>query len=296
MIETYSPASRIALGTVQFGLPYGIANQSGKIAQDSVKAMLKLAFENGIEMLDTAIAYGESEACLGRVGTQNFKLITKLPAVPDDGTDVNGWVQRQFSDSLVRLGVNKVYGLLLHRPEQLLEPIGASIFQALQNLKDTQQVAKIGVSIYVPDELDQLSRRYCFDLVQAPFNLIDRRLHKSGWLQRLKNEGVEIHTRSVFLQGLLLMHQTAIPSKFLPWTGLLNNWHEWLMHHKVSAVRACLAFPLAFPEIDHVIVGADSVNQLQEIISAAIDDAPSGFPDLQCDEEDLINPAHWPQL
>lgn len=296
MIKSHKSVSRVALGTAQFGLPYGIANQDGQVTRLAAKAMLRLAAVNGIDTLDTAIAYGDSEACLGEVGIQGFKLVTKLPAVPDDCVDAKGWVKEQVAASLSRLGVSAVYGLLLHRPQQLLESGGEAVYQALQELKKTGQVQKTGVSIYAPDELEGLIPRYCFDLVQAPFNLVDRRLHTSGWLQRLKNSGVEIHTRSVFLQGLLLMSQDVIPKKFSPWADLWGKWHNWLAHHTTSAVRTCLAFPLSFPEIDRVIVGADSVSQLEQIISAMSGVAPVDFPDLHCDAERLINPACWSQL
>ncbi|MDO8208676.1 MAG: aldo/keto reductase [Gallionella sp.] len=288
--------SRLALGTAQFGLPYGIANQDGQVTRSNAKAMLQLAATNGIDTLDTAIAYGESETCLGEVGTQGFKLVTKLPAVPDGCADVSGWVEEQVAASLSRLGVSSVYGLLLHRPQQLLESGGETLYHALQGLKEAGQVQKLGVSIYAPDELEALTQRYRFDLVQAPFNLADRRLHASGWLQRLKDEGVEIHIRSAFLQGLLLMSKGAIPDKFSPWSDLWGKWHGWLSRNNVLAVQACLAFPLSFPEIDRVVVGADSVNQLQQIISAAASVAPDDFPDLQCEDENLINPASWSKL
>lgn len=287
---------RLALGTAQFGLSYGIANQVGQITQSVAKSMLQLAAANGIDTLDTAIAYGESEICLGEVGAQGFKLVTKLPVVPDGCADVSGWVQEQVAASLARLGVSVVYGLLLHRPGQLLEADGKALYQTLQGLKETGQVQKVGVSVYAPSELEVLTSRFRFDLVQAPFNLVDRNLHTSGWLQRLKDDGVEIHTRSAFLQGLLLMPQATIPAKFAPWSDLWSKWHEWLSRHNVSAVHACLACPLSFPEIDRVVVGADSVSQLEQIISAAASVVPDELPNLHCDAENLINPARWSQL
>lgn len=287
---------RLALGTVQFGLPYGIANQGGQVTRSAAKAMLQLAAKNGIDTLDTAIAYGESENCLGEVGTQGFRLVTKLPAVPNGCADVSGWVKEQVAASLGRLGVNEVYGLLLHRPEQLLEANGKTLYQTLQGLKENGQVRKVGVSIYAPSELEALTPRYRFDLVQAPFNLVDRRLQASGWMNRLKDEGVEIHTRSAFLQGLLLVPPDSIPDKFSPWADLWKKWHAWLAHGTISAVQACLAFPLSFPGIDRVVVGADSVNQLEQIIDAAGRTVPLELPDLHCDAENLINPARWSQL
>lgn len=288
--------NRLAVGTAQFGLPYGIANQDGQVTRSAAKAMLQLAAAKGIDTLDTAIAYGESETCLGEVGAQGFKLVTKLPAVPDSCDDITGWINDQVSASLGRLGMSSVYGLLLHRSEQLLGLDGKVIFQALQHLKETGLVQKIGVSIYSPGELDALASRYRFDLVQAPFNLIDRRLSTSRWLQRLKQDGTEIHTRSAFLQGLLLMPQSAIPSKFAPWSELWDKWHNWLVCHSITAVHACLAYPLAFAEVDRVVVGADSKSQLEQLIGAALSIAPDALPDLGCDDENLINPARWSQI
>ncbi len=288
--------NRLALGTVQFGLPYGIANKAGQVSRAEAKAMLQLATTHGIDTLDTAIAYGDSEACLGDVGTQDFKVVTKLPALPDTCSDVKVWVAQQVNASLLRLGVKEVYGLLLHRSGQLLGSNGAALFQALEDLKSNGLVQKVGVSIYSPSELDTLTLHYHFDLVQAPFNLVDQRLYKSGWLQRLKDDGVEIHTRSAFLQGLLLMSLADVPSKFSPWVNLWQIWHSWLTAHDISALQASLAFPLSFPEIDRVVIGADSVSQLSQIISATKWPANISLPNLQCDDEGLINPVNWNQL
>ena len=285
--------TRLALGTAQFGLPYGIANQAGQVSRTDVSAMLQRAASNGIDTLDTAIAYGESEAALGQAGTQGFKVVTKLPVISDDCPHVVTWVMEQVDASFSRLGVSSVYALLLLRPEQLLGPHGKELYEALYALKECGKVQKVGVSIYNPLELDALTRLFHFDLVQAPFNIIDSRLHRTGWLQRLKDDEVEIHTRSVFLQGLLLMPLEGVLSKFTPWSDLFKRWHIWLVEHHVSAVQACLAFSLSFPEIDRVIVGADSVGQLDQIIKASRLTLPDNLPDLYCEAEHLINPSCW---
>lgn len=287
---------RLALGTVQFGLPYGIANQVGQVTRSEAKAMLQLASESGIDTLDTAIGYGESEICLGEAGVRKFKIVTKLPPIPAGCRDISGWVDGQVSVSMDRLGVDELYGLLLHRPEDLLGSNGKLLFRALLGLKDKGQVRKLGVSIYSPHELDAINKLFSVDLVQAPFNLLDQRLHSTGWLDRLKSKGVEIHTRSVFLQGLLLMSQTAVPRQFARWDGLWDRWHKWLAVHNVTAVQACLASPLAFEGIDRVVVGADNLSQLEQLIGTA-NSAPLGqLPNLRCEEEDLINPSQWPGL
>lgn len=288
--------SRLALGTVQFGLPYGIANQLGQVSRAEAKAMLQVALANGIHMLDTAIAYGDSEASLGELSTEGFDVVTKLPALPYGCVDVGNWVRQQVDASLSRLGLTQVYGLLLHRSEQLLGPNGAELSKALYALRDNGQVQKLGISIYSPTELDALIPRYRFDIVQAPFNLVDQRLSKTGWMQRLKDDDVEIHTRSVFLQGLLLLPQGKMPEKFSAWSDLWCEWHRWLLEKEVSAVQACLAFPLTCPEIDRVVVGADSAAQLAQIVSAESKLLEPDLPDIHCDDENLINPANWSRL
>jgi aryl-alcohol dehydrogenase-like predicted oxidoreductase len=291
---------KLSLGTVQFGLTYGIANQSGQVSLEQAGEVVALACANGIADLDTAIAYGNAEARLGQIGVQGFRVVTKLPPLPDalpiEVTDAGMWAKAHLAASLQRLGVSSVYGLLLHRPADLLSHHGKALLKALQDLRAEGLVQKLGVSIYAPHELESLMPLGRWDLVQAPFNLIDRRLQTSGWLQRLKQDGTEIHTRSAFLQGLLLMPRSAIPSKFAPWTELWDKWHNWLACHSVTAVQACMAYPLAFAEVDRVVVGADNKSHLEQLIGAALSVPPDALPDLGCDDENLINPARWFQI
>ncbi len=285
-------SQRLALGTVQFGLPYGIANKIGQVSRTEAREMLQLAQSHGIDTLDTAISYGESEKCLGEIGIDNFRIITKLPMVPSECADIFQWIQEQISASLLRLYVTRLYGLLLHSPDQLFSSKGKVILQALQEAKNSGYVQKIGISIYNPSELDAIFSFFTPDIVQTPFNLLDHRIHATGWLERLKEKGVEIHIRSVFLQGLLLMPRADIPPRFSPWASLWDKWHNWLADMQVSPVSACLSFPLSFPEVDRVVVGADCKKQLLEIITSA-DQPVNILPDLPCNAENLINPSKW---
>lgn len=288
--------SRLALGTVQFGMHYGVANNLGQVSLIDAKTMLRAALANHIDTLDTAETYGSSEKCLGEIGTHEFKVITKLSEVSNGEGGVGASIVRHVKASLCKLRRTDLYGLLLHRPQQLLGPDGNEIYRALLNLKNDGLVKKVGVSIYSPSELDALGSSYCFDLVQAPFNLIDQRLVTSGWLKRLKDNEVEVHVRSAFMQGLLLMPQSEIPQKFLRWSNLWQSWHKWLEASSLSAVQASLGFALKFPEFDRVVVGADSLIQLSEIISASKLPVRSDFPNLRCDDVQLINPANWNSL
>jgi len=249
---------KIALGTVQFGLDYGVANEDGQVRATEVQQILSESKKSGIDTLDTAIAYGTSEEVLGKVGIDGFRVVTKLPSLPTNNGDVFRWVRDQVEASLARLGQKKLYGLLLHRPEDLSGSRGGQLIQALADLKDVGIVQKIGVSIYSPDELEMVCKKINIDLVQAPLNVVDRRMETSGWLDRLKSDGVEIHTRSVFLQGLLLMERSKIPMKFSRWSNMWNIWQENLRELGVTPLEACLSYPLSLDQIDQVIVGVDS--------------------------------------
>ena len=294
--RTQANAARLALGSVQFGLAYGIANQGGQVTRAEAAEIVGIAKAAGVDTIDTAIGYGDSEACLGGIGVADLRVITKLPGLPVGLADVRPWVEKEFAQSLLRLQLTQVYGLLLHRPSDLLGPHGPALFDALTALKDQQKIVKIGISVYSPSELASLTARFDVDLVQAPFNLLDQRLSGSGWLDRLKEKGVEIHTRSVFLQGLLLMPRAHIPSRFERWSGLWDHWHQWLQTSNFTALQACLAFPLSFEQIDRVVVGADSAKQFRQILQVLAVPLSLELPELRCDSEDLINPAIWPSL
>lgn len=287
---------KLALGGAQFGLAYGVSNQRGQVSREVAREIIGLARQAGVDTIDTAIAYGDSEACLGEVGIGNFRVVTKLPPMPDDILDITAWARDQIKGSLDRLGVASVYGLLLHRADQLLGKQGQELATALQNAKQDGLVAKVGVSIYDPEQLAAVMTVCRPDIVQAPLNLLDRRLEASGWLQRLHDSGVEVHTRSAFLQGLLLMNKAAMPPRFDRWRAIWDAWHAWLDAHDVSATRACIQYPLSLHQVDRVVVGVSSTAEFQMLLSdAAVVAVPTDLPNLACTDPDLINPSNWNQ-
>jgi len=296
MVRKHTPICRLALGTVQFGLPYGVANESGQVSRIEATAILEHAWTAGIGTLDTAIAYGQSEERLGEIGIDNWRVVTKLPMMPGTCTTVEDWAWESVKCSLNRLHINRLYGLLLHRSQQLLEPQGEELYAALLELKEQGYVEKIGVSIYDPEELDRLYPHFKLDLVQAPFNIMDRRINASGWLARLHRAGTEVHVRSVFLQGLLLMEAAQRPKKFDRWMPLWDSWNHWLEEQKMTPLQACLGFVLSQREIGCVVVGVDNRRQLQEILEAAEVKVPQPPDFLQTDDLDLINPSRWNTL
>lgn len=287
---------RLALGTVQFGLAYGIANQTGRVGLDEARRILSMAWSSGISTLDTAIAYGDSEQNLGEVGIDQWSIVSKLPAIPDFIVDANGWALEQIVGSLKRLGVAQLDAVLLHRPDQLFERQGHQLLAALQQMKSQRLVKKIGVSVYAPSDLDRIFDTFHFDVVQAPLNILDRRLVESGWTEKLKKLGVELHVRSAFLQGLLLMPASQRPQKFSRWAPIWTEWHRWLESECVTPLEACLRYVLSVPDVDKIVVGVDRVDQLMEILDAAAGELLSLPKWPQVIETNLINPALWDQL
>lgn len=283
--------SKLALGAVQFGLTYGIANTTGQIEADEARVIVERARAAGLDTIDTAIVYGESEQRLGTVGVRGWRVVTKLPPVPADVTDIERWVLESLTGSLQRLRLDRVAGLLLHRAADLVDH-GARLYAAMADVRSRGLAEKIGISIYEPAELDA-SSRYQLDLVQAPYNVFDRRLASSGWLQRLKDGGTEVHTRSAFLQGLVLMTPDKRPPAFSRWETLWRRWDSWLASSGYSALEASLGFALGTAGIDRVVVGVDSAAQLAEIIHASgisIADIPA---QLATNDLDLISPNRW---
>lgn len=287
--------SRFVLGTVQFGQPYGIANRVGQVGYGEAESILRHAWGAGIDTLDTAIAYGDSERRLGEIGVRQWGVISKLPPVAEDCSDVAAWMDESVRCSLQRLAVPKLHGLLLHRSQELLGPHAEELYRGLLSLRDRGKIGKIGVSIYDPEELGALLPRFDFDIVQAPFSIVDRRLAHTGWMARLHDQGAEIHVRSVFLQGLLLMPKGTRPAKFDRWRSLWNEWDHWSTTEG-SPLRACLRFVLSEPSIDRIVVGVDSLAQLQEILATSRTDAVVSPPELACDDLDLVNPSRWGTL
>ena len=281
---------RLALGTVQFGLDYGVANQDGRVSLDETARILGVAQDAGIDTLDTAIGYGDSEARLGEIGVADWRIVSKLPELPLEVDDVADWVESCVVGSLERLGVDRLHGLLLHRPAELLGEHGIALNAALLDVRRVGLAEKVGVSVYGPDELDSVWDDR-FDLVQAPFNVFDRRLVTSGWLGRLVEHGVEIHTRSTFLQGLLLMEDW--PAYFDRFAGWHEAWTAYCSAENATLVEASLGFVLAQSGIDRIVVGVDTAEQLEEIL--AVGNLPMALPPdrLASDDLDLIDPSRW---
>jgi len=291
-------ANRLVIGTAQFGMEYGMTNNSGKPRHSEISSILSTATKSGISMLDTAAAYGSSEEAIGLMSNcKTFEVVTKIPPIPNECDDVEKWIKGIFGRSLLRLKQEKVYGLLLHRASDLATSKGAKVLRVLESLKSQRLVDKIGVSIYDPAEINLISDLKRIDLVQAPLNVFDRRLIDTNALNLLKSYNIEIHSRSVFLQGILLCSIDNIPLKFKKWEQIFRKWHQLLNQEGCSALAACLSIPFSYKGIDKIIVGVDSTKHLQEILRECESVvSATAFSKLKSIDPLLINPFNWTSL
>ena len=281
----------LVLGTAQFGMIYGLNNKK-RIPLKTIQLIINEARKNNIKFLDTASSYGDCEKILGKIGVSDFSIISKVILKNVGIQNPNDWLIKTIKNTLSNLKVKKLYALLIHNP-LFLKKDKKKLFNSLKNLKDIGLVKKIGLSLYSPNDLDELFKEYKIDIVQLPISIIDRRFVKSIWLKSLKENNIEIHARSVFLQGLLLNKSLKKIKYFKKWQKLLNNYYDWIKANDIKPLNGCLDYVNSIPELTRIVVGIDNYNHLQEILKCK--STPKLiFPEyLLSNDINLINPSKW---
>ena len=288
---------KIGLGAVQFGVDYGVSNTHGKTTKYEVSQILQFAYENGISLIDTATSYGSSENILGKVITNDdWRFVTKTPHFSDNSlnsTHVNQ-LKESFNQSLFNLRKKNIYGLLLHSCDDLLKPGGELIFREMERLREIGMVKKIGVSAYSSKQISAILGKFNIDLIQLPINIFDQHLFVDGWLEKLKNNDIEIHARSVFLQGLLLMSIGSISPYFSPIREKIEMFSQSAKDLSLSKLELALGYVMGINEIDKIVVGVNTIEQLREIIEATqVKVNPMEFTDVSINNPIYTNPSLW---
>ena len=286
---------QIGLGAAHFGQEYGLGGERRRTSTSEVSRILVRGHELGVDLIDTAHSYGESEQVLGSLvpGGSGFKTVTKVPAIPSDA-DVPGYVRSSLDESLRRLSTNRLYGLLLHRADDCMAQDGAAA-RALLRIQDEGIVERVGVSIYSAAEIERALSVFEFDLIQVPLSVFDQRLLESDILQRLIDRGVEIHARSAFLQGAILMSPERLPDHLANLRAPLARWRADLGARGLTPLQAALGFLASRTELARVIVGVRTAKELEEVWEAVtnpVSDLP--YVDYAVHDSDLIDPRRWP--
>jgi aryl-alcohol dehydrogenase-like predicted oxidoreductase len=283
--------NKIAIGTAQFGMPYGINNRNGQVHGDEITAILDLAWENGIDTLDTAKAYGSEESIgcyLKRHQNTVWDIITKI-------SDSDIKVTDQVRDSTEKLTIQP--SVVLAHSAGLF--CGEAFQNELVEAKNAQTIIKLGVSLYREDEISQvLESAFKPDVIQLPINMLDTRLYRCGVLSKLFDREIEIHVRSAFLQGLFYLSKAELEDSFKDVIPYLEKLKSISADIGLTLSELSLLWLVNLKEVSKVIIGVDNVNQLKNhldtlqknVDSSVFEEALS----LQYENEKILNPSLWP--
>ena len=287
---------KLIIGSAQWGLDYGVSNSNGKTGTEEVANILNTANRYGIDTIDTASAYGDAEKIIGEYSKDNSKIITKIGIGNKDKDskrsrdDMRNKIKKSYAD----LGRKILEGVLIHDPDNLDSCNYSWGWDTLKDMKEEGYMKKIGISVYNPHQAEQLAQIYKPDIIQIPFNAFDRKAANLGTLKRLKDDCIEIHARSIFLQGLLLMNIKDISNYFNPWMSKIEEWHKYCFDNRLTLLEGAIANAMGEENIDKFIVGIEDSRQLEQIIDATKKTVRDDFEysNLKSDEG-LINPSKW---
>ena len=281
---------KLVLGTVQFGLPYGINNQSGIPKDDELASIFSFAKQSGINVLDTAQGYGNSEERIANLSNDEFSVISKFKQLAAPFP-----FHKELNESLKKLKMSSLYGYMAHDGDLLIE--NPFWWEGLQLAKEQGLVKKIGFSLYSVNQLEKLlAKQMVPDIIQFPYNILDRRFE--SFLSELNSMGVEIHARSVYLQGLFQMESSQVPNYLEPLQNYLKIVREITKRNQSSIGQICLRFVINNPYINKVVIGIDNLSQLKENVSICqIDNLSEEIMNellsIEVKEKNLLNPVNW---
>lgn len=278
---------KIIIGTAQFIPNYGLKNEKKFI---NSRYFLNFLHKKNLKYLDTAQAYNNAEELIGATNNEYY-VTTKISEF--NNSNLNNSIIDKVSQSLKKLKLQKIYCLIIHHGEDLLKKNGKYIYKSLISLKNIGIIDKIGISMYDEKKTAKILKKYKIDVIQFPFNVFDQRLIHSGLLRLIKKKKVEIHVRSIFLQGLLLIKKNKLPKYFCKWENQWKNWHHWLKKNKIDALTACLSYCLSFKNIDKFVIGVNNVKQLKIILNSKIRNNFLIPQNLSINDQKIINPVNW---
>ena len=289
---------KLGLGTVQYGTSYGVTNVIGQTSTTEVRKILEVGRRFGVDIIDTAAAYGDSEQVLGDTLDNDYpyKIVTKTPdwkgQPPEDAANR---IRESFERSLCLLKRKAVYGVLVHNVEDLNSKQGDAIRIALEALKERQLTQKIGVSIYTGEQVDRVLAKWRPDIVQLQLNVLDQRFIKSGHLQRLQSSDVLVHVRSVFLQGVLLVDPQRLPEHLSALQAPLSAFQVASRRAGLTPLRAALAFVRDTRDVDTVVIGATTADEFEAAAEAFSDtrQAKLDWASFAVDDDTLVDPRVW---
>jgi aryl-alcohol dehydrogenase-like predicted oxidoreductase len=282
--------SKLGLGTAQFGLDGGASR--GRPADLEVRDILNVAARSGLSVLDTGAASPHAETVLGALMPRPSSLRVSIKAPRGDrGPD---FVEAEARASLVRMGMASADAIVVQSAGDLFSSYGMAMWERLLTLRDAGLFKRVGISAYASDDPAGLARRFRPDLIQAPVSLLDQRLLMDGSLSAVRDLGVEVQLRSVFLNGLLFLPPDRVPSQYKSAAARLSRARRMIAEGRSDPLQAALGFALSRPEADAVIVGAATAAELQAVIAAASSPPPElDWDDMALEDPEIVDAGRW---
>ena len=283
-------SNKIVIGAAQFGMHYGIANKLGRVTSDEVEKILNYAYKKGINGIDTAAAYGNSEKIIGnylkKYDDQKWLITTKVSGSIDK-------LYNQFCKSIDSLSL-KPNAILAHSATEYLEP---AFWNELKKIKDKFEIENLGVSLYTKETINSLLVNNIPRIIQCPLNLIDTKLFRSGFLDKLKEKNIKVHIRSVFLQGMFYLSDKVIENKFKDALPVIKELRSIAKKEELTLAELSLLWVMSLDQVDKVIIGVDNIDQLiahintlnKNINPAVFEKALS----INYENEEILNPSLW---
>lgn len=281
---------KIALGTVQFGLNYGVTNSAGQVSLDEVNSILELAKQSSISIIDTAIAYGDSEATLGQFDLSSFSVISKIPSLKIH----SGSIEKSVSESLKRLNIDSLYGVMLHDEDDIFIE-NNKLLNELKSFKEQGLIKKIGASFYSPEISLKAIDEGIVDIIQVPANQLDSRFFAQGIFDKAAEKNIEVHIRSLFLQGLLAVNNNKRPMNFQKHPDLIK-YDKYAQEFDLSNLELALLYLEQTKNIDFGVLGFVNAQQLKETLAAYKNIRKIKIelkPELSSCDDILLNPSKW---
>lgn len=277
---------RLIIGSANFTQRYGA--DSIKIKNNEIKKILNLAKKNSIYQIDTAETYINKKDVFKNID-KKFKFSTKI--IPNSKWVSLEFCQKELERHFKTLNNNKIETILFHDVKVLFTKNGFKIFRNLEILKKKKYFQKIGLSIYDTQCLSYMIANYDFDVVQCPYNILDRRILASGWFDKLKSKGIEIHIRSIFLQGLLVNKLVYKKQYFEKWKKKFSEWFIWLENNNISPIDYCFSDLLNY-DFDKIIIGINNSKNLEEVINFRTINKKKMI-NFSISDKKLIDPRNW---
>lgn len=284
--------NKVIIGTANFSEDYKILDQKKTFSSKKISSILADSKKLNIDTIDTSYNYRGVESKLGKYNLQNWKIITKLPKLNLLKGAVEEEIFKYALISIKRLNIKYLNTILLSDISQIFTVDGHKIMEGLIKLKEIGLVKQIGFSVYFPREVKKILKLFKPDVIQLPYSVIDRRFEENNLIKNIHDMGIEIHARSIFLQGLLITTQSNRAKYFnKKWKKTFTLWDDFITKNNLDPIKVCMSYVFKNKYISKVIIGLDTQKKLQD--SVKILKRKITYPENFCKDENLLIPYKW---